>query len=222
MATGQIGLPFEPPFEPAAGPPGGVVAFRSDPAVHQPGAPAVPVFVRRRRAKRYLIRVMDDGGVRVTIPRGGSVAEARAFMRAEQAWIETERRRIAAARSSCLVDLTSEDVKLVRERAARELPARTREVALRLGLSVARVSVRDQRSRWGSCSPSGHICLNWRLVAMPGWIRDYVIVHELMHLECMDHSPAFWKLVAEACPEYREARRWLSGASRGLGRDWRK
>ena len=57
--------------------------------------------------------------------------------------------------------------------------------------------------------PRGHICLNWRLVAMPDWVRDYVLLHELMHLKRMDHSPRFWKLVARVCPTFQEARTWL-------------
>jgi predicted metal-dependent hydrolase len=88
--------------------------------------------------------------------------------------------------------------------------------AARLGLTVAQVSVRDQRTRWGSCGRNGRICLNWRLVLMPDWVRDYVIVHELMHLRRMDHSPRFWRLVAEAYPRWREARAWLRTNGAGL------
>jgi len=81
------------------------------------------------------------------------------------------------------------------------------------GLEVSRISIRDQRSRWGSCGRDGHICLNWRLVQMPATVRDYVLIHELMHLKRMDHSPAFWKLVAAACPPYKKARAWLRSQS---------
>jgi predicted metal-dependent hydrolase len=100
-------------------------------------------------------------------------------------------------------------VRALRARAAAELPARLAALASRLGLSVTRVSIRDQRTRWGSCSRGGHICLNWRLVQMPEWIAEYVMVHELMHLKRLDHSKRFWRLVASACPRYQEARRWL-------------
>jgi len=89
------------------------------------------------------------------------------------------------------------------------------ELAAQHGLTVAGVSIRNQRSRWGSCSRAGRICLNWRLVAMPEWVRDYVILHELMHLKRMDHSPRFWALVAKACPRYQDARRWLRQHPRG-------
>jgi len=105
--------------------------------------------------------------------------------------------------------LTTESLGRLRARAARELPPRLLELAAAHGLCVTRISVRNQRWRWGSCSRSGHICLNWRLVRMPPDVRDYVMIHELMHLKRMDHSPRFWKLVAAACPEYQAARQWL-------------
>jgi predicted metal-dependent hydrolase len=80
---------------------------------------------------------------------------------------------------------------------------------------VEHVSVRNQRWRWGSCSRQGRICLNWRLVRMPESVRDYVMIHELMHLRRMDHSPRFWKLVEDACPDFRSARAWLRHWSAG-------
>jgi predicted metal-dependent hydrolase len=90
------------------------------------------------------------------------------------------------------------------------------ELAAEVDLAVSKVSVRNQRWRWGSCSPNGHVCLNWRLVSMPPWVRDYVMIHELMHLRRMDHSKKFWKLVAQACPDYEAARRWLRDHGRAL------
>jgi predicted metal-dependent hydrolase len=103
-----------------------------------------------------------------------------------------------------------------RARARRELPPRLLALAAERGLTVSKISVRNQKWRWGSCSRRGHICLNWRLVAAPAWVRDYVMIHEIMHLRRMDHSRKFWNLVAEACPEYQEARRWLREHGRSL------
>ena len=100
-----------------------------------------------------------------------------------------------------------------RARGRARAAARLLELAAEHGLAVSRVSVRNQRWRWGSCSRSGHICLNWRLVQMPDAVRDYVLIHELMHLKRMDHSPTFWKLVAEACPDYQAHRAFLRGRS---------
>ena len=97
----------------------------------------------------------------------------------------------------------------LRERARAELPARLLEIAAEQGLTVTGVSIRNQRTRWGSCGRDGKISLNWRLVLMPPSVRDYVLIHELMHLRRMDHSPKFWRHVEAACPDYRTARQWL-------------
>jgi predicted metal-dependent hydrolase len=166
-------------------------------------------FVRHARARRYLIRVKLDGSVRVTIPRRGSRREAAAFVAEQRDWITAQRLRVARVRQSLPQDLSHEQQRVLRARARVELPARLLELAAPLNLVVTGVSIRSQRQRWGSCSPSGHISLNWRLVTMPDWVRDYVLYHELMHLKRMDHSPAFWAHVAEVCPQYREARAWL-------------
>ena len=94
-------------------------------------------------------------------------------------------------------------------RAKIELPARAWELAAMVGVEVKLVSVRNQRSRWGSCSENGTISLNWRLVQTPDAVRDYIIHHELMHLREMNHSPRFWARVSEVCPEWRDAERWI-------------
>jgi predicted metal-dependent hydrolase len=160
-------------------------------------------FVRHRRARRYLLRVDHDGRVRVTIPRGGSRREADAFARRNLRWIQAQRATLEGASRS------AEERHRLREQARREVPPRLRELAAHHGLAVNGVSIRNQRSRWGSCGPDGRISLNWRLVLMPSWVRDYVLVHELMHLRRMDHSPRYWALVSRACPEYQAAREWL-------------
>jgi predicted metal-dependent hydrolase len=93
--------------------------------------------------------------------------------------------------------------------AAVELNQRTCELALQHGLEISRVTVRNQRSRWGSCSRRRTISLNWRLIQVPAFVRDYIILHELMHLREMNHSQRFWKRVEEVCPDYTEAEKWL-------------
>ena len=170
-------------------------------------------FVRHRRARRYVVRVDAEGRVRVTIPRGGSKREADAFARRQLDWIERQRARLTRG-----TRLTVEERQALRVRAQRELPPRLLELATKHAavgsrdgspLRIARISVRNQRTRWGSCGRDGHVCLNWRLILMPAAVRDYVMIHELMHLRLLNHSRAFWKLVETACPDYRQARLWL-------------
>ena len=192
----QLGLPFGE---------AGARAPVVDDALAPPTAGAIaPIyFVRHRRARRYLLRVEYDGRVRVTIPRGGSRREADAFAQRHVEWVLRQRAVLSRSRFS------ADDRRRLRAQAHAELPKRLRELADTHGLSVTRVSIRNQRTRWGSCGRDGHVCLNWRLVAMPQWVRDYVIIHELMHLKRLDHSAAYWRLVAAACPRYRDARQWL-------------
>lgn len=216
------------------------------------GASILPLrLVRNPRARRYVLRVTDSADIVVTMPRWGSIAEARAFAGQHLAWIARERlRRVAesstqawepgtqvwlrgerrtieaaggvvragdvSARFKDGTDPKDALRRAMRQQATRELPPRLMELARDGGLRVAKISIRDQRSRWGSCSTRGSITLNWRLLLMPPAVRDYVLWHELMHLKRADHSPAFWTLVAQVCPDYREARAWLRAHGKEL------
>ena len=128
------------------------------------------------------------------------------------AWVATERERVRAQRASLPPEREAE----LRRQAAEQLIPRLRALASQHGLTVGRVSIRNQRSRWGSCSRSGAISLNYRLVLMPPSVADYVLIHELMHLQEQNHGRRFWRLVARACPDYREAERWLRRNGRAL------
>jgi len=214
-------------------------------------------FVRMRRARRYIVRVRPDGTVRVTIPRGGSRAEAARFLHRHSAWVSSERARVRAASVTpawtdgatmmlrgelvtMRVEVDARDRRIVRygERAvvvsgaaddlrgciendlrtlARdELGPRLLALASEHGVKVTGVSIRNQRSRWGSCSRAGRIALNYRLVQMPPPVSDYVLVHELMHLKEQNHSRRFWRLVEAAYPDFRQAERWLRRHATGL------
>lgn len=103
------------------------------------------------------------------------------------------------------------------QQARSELPVRTRAMAQEHGITIRAVSVRNQASRWGSCSARGVISLNWRLVQVPAWVCDYLIGHELMHRREMNHSIRFWRHVASVCPRWREAEAWLDAHALELG-----
>jgi predicted metal-dependent hydrolase len=96
--------------------------------------------------------------------------------------------------------------------------ARAQEMAESLGAKVRSLRVASMRSRWGSCSVSGALTLNWRLVFAPPEILDYLIAHEVAHLREMNHSPQFWKQVATLYPDHKEARSWLKREGQGLYR----
>ncbi|HXT13809.1 MAG TPA: SprT family zinc-dependent metalloprotease [Candidatus Angelobacter sp.] len=93
--------------------------------------------------------------------------------------------------------------------AAKEFPPKVFEHAAIHQLTVNQITVRNQRSRWGSCSRRGTISLNWRLIQTPEFVRDYIILHELMHLRQMNHSARYWREVKQVCPDYHLAEKWL-------------
>jgi predicted metal-dependent hydrolase len=96
------------------------------------------------------------------------------------------------------------------KRAARdEIAPRLDAACARAGSSYSTLSIRGQRTRWASCSRSGAMSFNWRLLLAPAAVLDYVVWHEVCHLEVMDHSPRFWALLARYCPDYREPKAWL-------------
>ncbi|HUU34367.1 MAG TPA: SprT family zinc-dependent metalloprotease [Vicinamibacterales bacterium] len=249
----QLALPLIPDAPAYAARPAPVVSAPPLPAP----TPAVPVppaieFVRRRGARRYILRVMDDGTLRVTVPYWGSRREARQFADAQGAWVARQRAQRAGRSASqwsvgatvlvdgvahAIADLGEGRVAVagdvlpecvepggdagrvvrtwLRQRAVACLPGELAMLAARHDIPVTRVSIRDQKSRWGSCSRRGTISLNWRLVQTPPFVREYVLLHELMHRRELNHSARFWRLVAAACPRYVEARKWLreDGAS---------
>lgn len=104
----------------------------------------------------------------------------------------------------------------VREAAKRALPPQLLALAATHGLAVTRVTIRNQRSRWGSCSRDGRIALNFRLLQMPPAVREYILLHELMHLRHPDHSRRFWRAVEAVCPDFRQAERWLKRSGHDL------
>ena len=207
-------------------------------------------LIPNRGARRYVLRLNRDGTARVTVPRGGSAAEARRFAEKNVPWLEKQLVRQALQpsrpktwesgtliwfRGECVhlesgsngetsiirfgaealrvkdptADLRPEVERYLWRLAARELPARTRELAALHGIAIQRVAVRNQRSRWGSCSRRGTISLNWRLIQAPPFVRDYILLHELAHVKEMNHSRRFWRGVALLCPGFKEAERWL-------------
>ena len=215
------------------------------------GGRQIPVaWMRNPRARRYVLRLRPDGSARVTIPRGGSIAEAQRFAERNQSWLAHQLARQAARPNlpsrwhigteilfrgellklevekncgSVHIRFGSESVKVsdveadlrpaiekhLWRLAAKELPPRVLEFAALHRLPVRRISVRNQKSRWGSCSRQGTISLNWRLIQTPAFVRDYILLHELMHLRQMNHSPRYWREVEQVCPDYAIAERWL-------------
>ena len=96
-----------------------------------------------------------------------------------------------------------------RSEAAKLIGKKADKLSAQLGVIYSRLSIRGQKTRWGSCSCKGHLSFNWKLMMMPPPVIDYVVIHELAHLKMMNHSKRFWQLVAEHCPHWRKHKKWL-------------
>ncbi len=97
----------------------------------------------------------------------------------------------------------------LKQQARKEIEAIVNQQAVRMNLRVNSISIRDQRTRWGSCSSKGNLSFNWRLVMAPPAVLEYVVIHELAHMRQPNHSPAFWNVVAQYAPNYKILRQWL-------------
>jgi len=106
----------------------------------------------------------------------------------------------------------------LKREAKRELDAATRRYAAALGVSIKRIVIRDQTSRWGSCTSDGVLSYSWRLILSPPHVLDYLAAHEVSHLVEMNHSRAFWRVVESICPEWERAKGWLAANGNALHR----
>lgn len=162
----------------------------------------------RTKRRTMALHVSEDGTITVRAPYRTNALTADAFVEGHREWILSriaEYDRIRSLRP----DYTDQERKEGRERAKRLLKERCRFFAERMGVSYGTITVREQKTRWGSCSAKGNLNFNWKLVLMPEEILDYLVVHELAHRVEMNHSPAFWRVVERELPDYRERRAWL-------------
>jgi predicted metal-dependent hydrolase len=165
------------------------------------------VEVRRsRRAKRWTVSVEWGAPATLTAPTWMSDEEIERVVDENQDWIKAQRSR---QRRRLRLDpraVSEEEARV----AARELVSMVaEEEAAELGVTFERITIRDQRTRWGSCSTIGALSFNWRLVLAPLDVLDYVVVHELCHLREHNHSARFWTLLESRRPDFRACRDWL-------------
>ena len=169
------------------------------------------VRVCRTKRKTVALSVGLDGVVELRCGPRITEAELRAIVRKHESWI---RKRLQAAPT--LPPFTETELKAFAEAAKNTLPARVACFAALLGVTFGKITVRRQRTLWGSCSARGNLSFNCLLMAAPPQVRDYVVIHELCHRIHMDHSKDFWAKVALLCPDYKERRRWLRQHGREL------
>ena len=158
----------------------------------------------RSRRKTIAIQITREG-VLVRAPLGMPETVIRAFVDSKRSWIE----KALQNRPETLPAFTPEQLRELTDLAKKDLPGRAARLAPQLGVSYGRITLRHQKTRWGSCSGKKNLNFNCLLMLAPEYVREYVVIHELCHLREMNHSKKFWALVEGMMPDYREARKWL-------------
>ena len=167
-----------------------------------------------RCSRRTLsLQVKNDGQVIVRAPKHVTLQEIAAFVRKNSAWLHKHLEKVRKEKelnaASPVQPLTMEDIQKLADEALRVIPDRVAHFAPLVGVTYGRITVRNQRTRWGSCSSKGNLNFNCLLMLAPPGILDYVVVHELCHRKEMNHSPKFWAEVAKVMPDYKERQKWL-------------
>lgn len=171
------------------------------------------VTVIRSNRKTVSIQVHADLTVTVRVPRCATQKEINRIIREKEPWIRKHLEQMKRKREqyeSTEVDLlTGEDIKQLAARACQYIPERVAYFAELVGVTYGRITIRNQKTRWGSCSSKGNLNFNCLLMLTPPEIIDYVVVHELCHRKEMNHSKAFWSEVEKVLPDYRQSVSWL-------------
>lgn len=160
-------------------------------------------FKRVRRSKHIRVVVTGKESARVTFPYWGSYAKAHDFLLSKCSWIRAQQQKMAALKKYRQEQLAMCGA-VSRIQARKILLPRVHHLSARYAFQINRIAVRDQRTRWGSCSAKKNINLNYRLVYLPEYLRDYVILHELAHTKIQNHSKQFWDYLDEFVPEAKK------------------
>lgn len=171
------------------------------------------VTVIRSNRKTVAIQVNSDRSVTVRAPRSASEKDIEEILKKKEAWISKHIEKIKETKERFEAEptekLTREKVIALAEEALKVIPERVEYFAKVIGVTYGKITVRNQKTRWGSCSSKGNLNFNCLLMLAPPEVLDYVVVHELCHRKQMNHSKAFWLEVEKVLPNYKEVRKWL-------------
>ena len=170
-----------------------------------------PEYELIKSSRKTLAAEIKQGRLIIRAPHQAADDDIRRFIQKNRQWIETHlvksRSREAAAES--IPKLTPEELHNLAQQALKVIPARAAYYAPLIGVTYGRITIRNQTSRWGSCSSKGNLNFNWRLIFAPEEVVDYIVVHELAHRKEMNHSRAFYNVVASVLPDYKVQEKWL-------------
>ena len=171
------------------------------------------VTIIKSRRKTVAIQVNSDLSVTVRAPYGVTEKHIEEFLNKNEAWISKQMNEIKAKKKSVesgnVENVTIDKIKALAEQALEIIPTRVEYFARIIGVTYGNITIRNQKTRWGSCSSKGNLNFNCLLMFAPPEVLDYVVVHELCHRKQMNHSKAFWSEVEKVFPDYKKSIKWL-------------
>ena len=160
--------------------------------------------------KTLAVTVTADGQVIVRAPERFPKGEIRKFIEEKQGWIRHHMKLSAERkRNQKKIRMTAKERENYKKEAKTVITRLCRIYAEQMGVSCGKITIREQKTRWGSCSSAGNLNYNWKLVLMPEHVMDYVVIHELAHRKEMNHSARFYAVVAQQMPDYKVWQSWL-------------
>ncbi len=169
----------------------------------------------KRSSRKTLCLEITSEGLLVRAPMRATNADITAFVEKKRDWIEKQLEKTQECESSA-VKLTKEELESLAEQALKVIPERVAYYAPLVGVTYGRITIRNQRTRWGSCSSKGNLNFNCLLMLAPPQVLDSVVVHELCHRKEMNHSPRFYEQVLRVYPDYHKWNKWLKENGRAL------
>lgn len=171
------------------------------------------VTVIKSNRKTAVIQVNSDLSVTLRVPKGATQGDIQRILKEKESWIQRHieeiRQKKAAFDASAPERLTKDEIRELADKALKYIPERVEYFAGQIGVSYGSITIRNQKTRWGSCSSKGNLNFNCLLMLMPPEVIDYVVVHELCHRKEMNHSKAFWSEVEKVLPDYKDQIKWL-------------
>jgi len=179
------------------------------------------IQIIRSNRKSIAIEIQPDLQIIVRAPFLMTDLEIKKFVAQKEGWIEKHLRLMKLKKEQLEMQpevpkMTMEDIRVLAEEALKFIPGRVSYFAPLVGVTYGRITIRNQRTRWGSCSGKGNLNFNCLLMKTPPEVIDYVIVHELCHRKEMNHSRQFWAEVEKVLPDYKKSRQWLKENGREL------
>ena len=165
-----------------------------------------------RSNRKSLGLEVNTEGLIIRAPLQATDAEINMFILQHKNWIEKHLNKIEEQqkKADTVEPLSMNEIRALADQAIKVIPERVKYYATKVGVTYGRITIRNQSSKWGSCSSKGNLNFNCRLLFVPDWIVDYVVIHELAHRRFMNHSKAFWKEVEKYMPDYKEQKKLLS------------